>query len=92
MAHLESFDIGQQLDDSRCRDLGIEPNIWPDLPGFRDVILDYYENVTRLGRALGEVFSLSVVPNTIPVGGYGGWQTLIDYGNLTYKPDTPPQD
>ncbi|MCH8076291.1 MAG: hypothetical protein IIC64_10760 [SAR324 cluster bacterium] len=26
------------------------------------------------------------MPSVIPVGGYAGWQTLIDYGDLTYKP------
>lgn len=34
----------------------------------------------------GSTFTLHVVPSAIPIGGYGVWQTLIDYGNLTYKP------
>ena len=57
VAHLESFDLGQQLDNQRYRELGIEPNVWPDIPGFRDAVLTYYEAVTKMGRALSEVFS-----------------------------------
>jgi isopenicillin N synthase-like dioxygenase len=57
LAHVESFDIGQQLEPGRYRELGIEPNIWPDIPGFRDAVLTYYATVTAMGRALSEVFS-----------------------------------
>jgi isopenicillin N synthase-like dioxygenase len=57
IAHVESFDIGQQLSTETCRSLGLEPNIWPELPGFREAILDYYQGVTRLGRALSGIFS-----------------------------------
>ncbi len=57
IAHVESFDIGQQLTPDRYRALNIEANIWPDLTGFRDAVLDYNEQVTQLGRALSEVFA-----------------------------------
>lgn len=57
VAHVESFDLGQQLDNGKCRKLGIEPNVWPDIPGFRDEVLAYYEAVTAMGRALSRVFS-----------------------------------
>lgn len=57
LAHVESFDLGQQLDGQRYRSLGIEPNIWPEIPGFRDAVLAYYEAVTAMARALAEVFS-----------------------------------
>ena len=57
VAHVESFDLGQQLGKKRFQELGIEPNVWPDIPGFRDAVLEYYEAVTEMGRALGEVFS-----------------------------------
>ncbi|NIP17489.1 MAG: hypothetical protein GWM87_04550 [Xanthomonadales bacterium] len=50
-AHLESFDLGQDAP-------GAAPNAWPDLPGFRAAISEYYESVTRLGRALAEAFSI----------------------------------
>ena len=35
---------------------------------------------------LDSVFTVSIVPSTIPVGGYVAWQTLLDYGTLLYKP------
>jgi len=57
VAHVESFDIGQELTADQYRSLAIEPNIWPDVPGFREAILDYYEQATRLARALSEVFA-----------------------------------
>ncbi|MFQ5983268.1 MAG: isopenicillin N synthase family dioxygenase, partial [Woeseiaceae bacterium] len=57
VAHVESFDISQELTPDRHRSLQIEPNLWPDLPGFRDTVLDYYEQTTKLGRALSEVFA-----------------------------------
>lgn len=57
VAHVESFDLGQQLDSKRYRELGIEPNVWPDICGFRDAVQAYYEAVTVMGRALSEVFS-----------------------------------
>lgn len=56
-AHLESFDLGQQLESSQYEALGIVPNIWPELDGFRAAVTDYYEAITRLGRAISEVFS-----------------------------------
>ncbi len=57
VAHVECFDLGQQLSEEQYRELGIEPNVWPDIPGFRDAVLDYYDAVTRLGRALSGAFS-----------------------------------
>jgi isopenicillin N synthase-like dioxygenase len=39
VAHMESFDFGQQLSESEYKALGIEPNIWPDIPAFRQAAL-----------------------------------------------------
>ena len=57
VAHVESFDLGQQLSSKRYNKLGIEPNVWPDIPGFRNAVLTYYDAVTTMGRALSKVFS-----------------------------------
>ena len=57
VAHLESFDISQELTDEQCKEVGIDPNIWPDLPGFQDAVLKYNEQATLLGRAISEVIS-----------------------------------
>jgi isopenicillin N synthase-like dioxygenase len=57
IAHVESFDLGQQLHNKRYQELGIEPNVWPEIPDFREALLAYYEAVTAMGRALSSVFS-----------------------------------
>jgi len=57
VAHVESFDIGQELREEQYRELGIDPNIWPEIPGFRETVLRYNREVTELGRALATVFS-----------------------------------
>jgi len=57
VAHLESFDISQELTTEQCEEVGVDPNIWPDLPGFRDTVLKYNEQVALLGRAISEVLS-----------------------------------
>lgn len=57
VAHMESFDIGQQLDDIDYEKLNIEPNIWPEIESFRESVLDYYAACTTLGRAVSGVFS-----------------------------------
>lgn len=57
IAHLESFDIGQELNPEQYDRLGLKPNIWPALSGFRQAVLAYNQQVTHLGRALSEVFA-----------------------------------
>ncbi len=57
IAHLESFDISQELTPDEYKSVGIDPNIWPELPGFRDAVLEYNKQVTQLGRAISEVLS-----------------------------------
>ena len=33
----------------------------------------------------GSAFTVEIVPDTIPAGGYGFWQAALEYGALTYK-------
>ena len=33
---------------------------------------------------------VEIKPRTIPVGGYQGWDTLLNYGSLLYKPTDAP--
>ena len=42
--------------------------------------------------AKGATFSLKIIPNVIPPGGYGGFQTLIEYGSLLYAPTANLED
>lgn len=52
----EAFNIGFDLATDDPRVLANEPfrgvNIWPDLPGFRETLLGYYDAVLTLGRDL----------------------------------------
>lgn len=57
VAHLESFDIGQPLTSEQLVETGAPANLWPDIPGFRETVLDYYQAVTTMGRALAEALS-----------------------------------
>lgn len=60
----ESFDLAADLpaDDpdyiAGYRFLG--PNVWPDLPGFRETVGGYYAAIMALGRRLLEVFALAL--------------------------------
>ena len=57
VAYLESFDISQELTPDQYKAVGNDPNIWPEMPGFREAVLKYNEQVTRMGRAISEVLS-----------------------------------
>jgi len=52
----EAFNIGLDLAPDDPRVLRGEPfrgvNVWPDLPGFRETMLEYYDAVWALGRLL----------------------------------------
>jgi isopenicillin N synthase-like dioxygenase len=51
--HKEAFNIGLEL-PSRGR------NVWPELPAWRQVMLDYFERCWSLGRLLHRGFSLDL--------------------------------
>lgn len=57
----EAFNIGLDMAADDPRILGGERfrgvNLWPDLPGFRDVMLRYFNANLTLGRALHRVFA-----------------------------------
>ena len=42
---------------------------------------------TTCKLAKGSSFSVHIIPSAIPIGGYGGWQSRIEYGSLLYKPE-----
>ena len=50
----------------------------------------HVSNTCRLG--VGSPFTLRVVPRAIPTGGYGFWQTLLEYGALVYLPTSNTAD
>lgn len=58
----EAFNIGLELadDDPRMGQPFRGPNIWPDLPGFRDTVLAYFEAVHKLGVDLHHAIALDL--------------------------------
>ena len=58
----EAFNIGLELapDDPRMSEPFRGPNMWPDLPGFRDTALAYFIAVHRLGVELHRPIALDL--------------------------------
>ena len=60
----EAFNIGLELAPDDPELLARAPfrtaNLWPDIPGFRDTMLDYFNKVWRLGRDLHRGFALDL--------------------------------
>jgi isopenicillin N synthase-like dioxygenase len=60
----EAFNIGLELPPDDPQMLAPAPfraaNLWPDMPGFRDTMLDYFNRVWRLGRDLHRGFALDL--------------------------------
>ena len=58
----EAFNIGLELasDDPRMSEPFRGPNMWPDLPGFRDTALAYFSAVHRLGVDLHRPIALDL--------------------------------
>ncbi len=62
--HKEAWDIGFECADDHPFVLAGQPliggNKWPDLPGFRETVLAYYDDVFALGRRLFQGFALAL--------------------------------
>src|SRR5258706_11285103 len=72
----ETLDPGKPADVEEALNMGLElapddpellahapfraANLWPDMPGFRDTMLDYFNRVWRLGRDLHRGFALDL--------------------------------
>jgi isopenicillin N synthase-like dioxygenase len=60
----EAFNIGLELAAHDPELLARAPfraaNLWPDMPGFRETMLDYFNRVWRLGRDLHRGFALDL--------------------------------
>lgn len=92
VAHLESFDIGQELTPEQCASLGLEANVWPELPGFREAVLDYKKQVTQLGRALGEALSSMLGVDRNFIGDHSGTKAPRTMRLLHYPENDAPVD
>jgi isopenicillin N synthase-like dioxygenase len=60
----EAFNIGLELAPDDPELLARAPfrsaNLWPEMPGFRDTMLDYFNRLWRLGRDLHRGFALDL--------------------------------
>jgi len=60
----EAFNIGLELAPDDPELLARAPfralNLWPDMPGFRDTMIDYFNRLGRLGRDLHRGFALDL--------------------------------
>src|SRR5580700_3490467 len=60
----EAFNIGLELAPDDPELLARAPfrsaNLWPEMPGFRHTMLDYFDRVWRLGRDLHRGFALDL--------------------------------
>jgi isopenicillin N synthase-like dioxygenase len=60
----EAFNIGLELAPDDPDLLARTPfrgaNLWPDMPGFRDTMLEYYNHLWRLGRDLHRGFAIDL--------------------------------
>jgi len=61
------------------------PNQWPDLPGWRAVMQDYYDTMTALGRTMLGAFAVSL---GMPEDYFAPWLTtpMTTLGPLHYPP------
>lgn len=56
----EAFDVNCDYRRSEGRKPLLGPNLWPDVPGFREDVQAYYTHVTGLGRRLFRAFALAL--------------------------------
>ncbi|MCW4462937.1 isopenicillin N synthase family oxygenase [Sphingomonas sp. BT-65] len=56
----EAYDINCDYALTAGRRPLLGPNLWPDMPGFRDDVLAYYRHVTGIGRRLFRGFALAL--------------------------------
>lgn len=87
----EGFKIGRDLPPDHPRVLaGLPlhgPDVWPDLPGWRAVMQDYYDRMVALGRLLLRAFAVALA---LPVDYFESWLDvpMTTLGPLHYPPQT----
>lgn len=87
----EGFKIGRDLplDHERVK-AGLPlhgPDIWPDLPGWREVMQDYYDRLVELGKTILSAFAVSL---GLEKNHFEPWLgiTMTTLGPLHYPPQT----
>ncbi|MBO9602736.1 MAG: isopenicillin N synthase family oxygenase [Novosphingobium sp.] len=56
----EAFDVNYDCRLPEARRPLVGPNLWPDMPGFREDVLAYYDHVKGIGHQLFRAFALAL--------------------------------
>ncbi|MEH3046258.1 isopenicillin N synthase family dioxygenase [Sphingomonas adhaesiva] len=56
----EAYDVNNDYPHAEGRRPLLGPNLWPDLPGFRDDVLAYYRHLDAIGRQLFGAFACAL--------------------------------
>lgn len=56
----EAFDVNNDYSHATGRRPLLGPNLWPDMPRFRDEVLAYYRALSTIGRQLFAAFALAL--------------------------------
>ncbi len=56
----EAFDVNYDYPFAEGRRPLVGPNIWPDMPGFREDVLAYYSHIKAIGHQLFGAFALAL--------------------------------
>lgn len=56
----EAFDVNRDYMGTEGRRPLLGPNLWPEMPGFRDDVQAYYRHVTGIGAQLFRAFALAL--------------------------------
>lgn len=56
----QAFDVNNDYQAAEGRRPLLGPNIWPDMPGFREDVRAYYRHITGIGHQLFRAFALAL--------------------------------
>ncbi|WP_070152102.1 isopenicillin N synthase family dioxygenase [Sphingobium phenoxybenzoativorans] len=56
----EAFDVNYDYPLAEGRRPLLGPNLWPDMPGFREDVLAYYQHIKAIGHQLFRAFALAL--------------------------------
>lgn len=56
----EAYDVNYDYQPVEGRRPLLGPNLWPDIPGFREDVLSYYQHIKAIGHQLFRAFALAL--------------------------------
>lgn len=82
----ETFTIGRDPGDDEPAPEFIPPNVWPDLPGFREALRSYYDAMWSVALRVGELFATTLgTPRDFfaqRADRHASWLTSINYPSV----------